>query len=108
MEQGRASITKAKNICSAYPGQTTGLAEEVEGVESSMLGGMFYTQVTSEERLEIISAMARELHGTGHWYNCPNGHPFTIGECGGAMELAVCPECSESVGGQNHPGPQKE
>ncbi len=22
----------------------------------------------------------------GHWYECLNGHPYVIGECGGAME----------------------
>ena len=21
---------------------------------------------------------------SGHWYECPNGHPYVIGECGGA------------------------
>lgn len=37
-----------------------------------------------------------------HWYECPNGHPYFIGECGGAMQTATCPECGERVGGQNH------
>lgn len=30
---------------------------------------------------------------SGHWYECPNGHPYVIGECGGAMEKTKCPEC---------------
>ena len=24
--------------------------------------------------------------GQGHWFTCPNGHPYFIGECGGAMQ----------------------
>ena len=37
--------------------------------------------------------------GSGHWYECPNGHPYVIGECGGAMEKSVCPECKSVIGG---------
>lgn len=39
---------------------------------------------------------------SGHWYECPNGHPYAIGECGGAMEKSVCPECNAEIGGLNH------
>ena len=39
---------------------------------------------------------------TGHWYQCPNGHPYVIGEGGGAMEVSRCPECGPPIGGQNH------
>ena len=38
----------------------------------------------------------------GHWYQCPNGHVYTIGECGGAMETSSCPECELTVGGSHH------
>jgi hypothetical protein len=62
----------------------------------------FYAVVTNEERMAVVAAMAREFHGTGHWYYCRNGHPFTIGECGGAMEQTACPECGEPVGGREH------
>ena len=23
--------------------------------------------------------------GAGHWFECPNGHPYVVGECGGAI-----------------------
>ncbi len=39
---------------------------------------------------------------SGHWYECPNGHPYAIGECGGAMEKSVCPECKAEIGGLSH------
>lgn len=31
--------------------------------------------------------------GKGHFYKCPNGHFYLIGDCGGAMEEAKCNEC---------------
>jgi hypothetical protein len=37
-----------------------------------------------------------------HWYQCPNGHPYFIGDCGGAMVRSICPECGEAVGGTHH------
>ncbi|KIO31499.1 hypothetical protein M407DRAFT_67796 [Tulasnella calospora MUT 4182] len=38
----------------------------------------------------------------GHFYRCRNGHPYVIGECGGAMERSRCPECGETIGGGGH------
>jgi hypothetical protein len=60
-----------------------------------------------EEKKLIFKAMESDIGGGigsfgGHWYECSNGHPFTIGECGGAMEESKCPECGERIGGQNH------
>ena len=40
--------------------------------------------------------------GTGHFFKCPNGHFYAIGECGGAMEKSKCPECGEVIGGGDH------
>jgi len=39
---------------------------------------------------------------SSHWYECPNGHPYFIGECGGAMQESRCPECHEIIGGGSH------
>ena len=36
------------------------------------------------------------------WYQCPNGHAYTIGECGLAMVESICPECGEKIGGKDH------
>ena len=102
LAQGTEAISQAKAICSAHPAQTTGLASDIEDAEKMLRGTTFYTTVTNEERMAVIAAMAREFSGTGHWYYCRNGHPFTIGECGMAMQRSVCPECGEAVGGQNH------
>lgn len=38
----------------------------------------------------------------GHWFKCPNGHPYVIGDCGGAMMESTCNECGARIGGGNH------
>lgn len=38
----------------------------------------------------------------GSWHECPNGHRYLIGECGGAMEQSKCPDCNAAVGGGSH------
>ncbi|KAF4468731.1 NFX1-type zinc finger-containing 1 [Fusarium albosuccineum] len=65
-----------------------------------------YETVTPEELASIKSAMVSGAQGiathSGHWYNCVNGHPFAIGECGMPMEVARCPECGARIGGTEH------
>ncbi|CAG9771635.1 unnamed protein product [Ceutorhynchus assimilis] len=56
------------------------------------------TIISDTERIEIVRAM--ELT-KGHWYKCPNGHPYAIGECGGAMQTAKC-FCGAQIGGTDH------
>lgn len=71
-------------------------------VEAADVRRMFREGVSSSEMRMIVGAMAAEFSGTGHWYRCANGHPFTVGECGMPMQLAKCPECGAGVGGQSH------
>ena len=59
----------------------------------------FYEKVSSSEKKAIVLAMGG---GHGHWYTCPNGHDYFIGECGGAMQTSRCAECGEEIGGNNH------
>lgn len=40
--------------------------------------------------------------GQGHFYRCPNGHPYVIGDCGGATQISSCPECGAQIGGSQH------
>lgn len=56
-------------------------------------------QISEAERKAIVQAMGLT---PGHWYVCPNGHPYVITECGGAMQQSKCPECHEGIGGSNH------
>ena len=55
--------------------------------------------ITEEERIKIVKAVGLSK---GHWFKCPNGHYYCIGECGGAMQLAKCPECKIDIGGTSH------
>ncbi|XP_063429947.1 NFX1-type zinc finger-containing protein 1-like [Mytilus trossulus] len=55
--------------------------------------------ITDDERMEIVKAMDLSK---GHWYKCPNGHVYAIGECGGATVETTCPECKSTIGGSGH------
>ncbi|XP_052747658.1 NFX1-type zinc finger-containing protein 1-like, partial [Galleria mellonella] len=55
--------------------------------------------ITIEERNMVVKAMNMKA---GHWYKCPNGHYYCIGECGGAMQIGKCNECGAQIGGQSH------
>ncbi|XP_034642892.1 NFX1-type zinc finger-containing protein 1 [Trachemys scripta elegans] len=55
--------------------------------------------ITEEERVQIVSAFG---YPQGHWFKCPNGHIYVIGDCGGAMERSKCPECKAVIGGADH------
>ncbi|TPX60813.1 hypothetical protein PhCBS80983_g01564 [Powellomyces hirtus] len=87
--------------------QSAAIRETVERAEQMCIPSKFYQAVTRSEKLQIFAAMGQDI-GTGqgsfggHWYTCPNGHVYTIGECGGAMHHSSCPECGELVGGSSH------
>lgn len=101
-QAGMDEIHRGRDICARNSGQTRGMTSELDALETMLRASTFYTAVSSDERQSVIRAMATEFLGTGHWYYCENGHPFTIGECGMPMERATCPECSAPVGGQSH------
>ena len=48
--------------------------------------------ISDVERREVVKAMGLTA---GHWYTCPNGHVYAIGECGGATLEGRCAECQE-------------
>ncbi|KAL3275522.1 hypothetical protein HHI36_020281 [Cryptolaemus montrouzieri] len=55
--------------------------------------------ITEVERRQIVQAIGLKQ---GHWFKCPNGHMYAIGECGGAMEVSKCIECKAPIGGTSH------
>ncbi|CAE7233886.1 unnamed protein product [Rhizoctonia solani] len=78
-----------------------GWKELKEAVEA----GVWYSTLTKEESRDIMRALMEgrdHLSHTGHFYECINGHPYVIGECGGAMQRSTCPECGAGIGGSNH------
>lgn len=73
-------------------------------LESEIQDGMklvipYYSDVSIQERQMIAKAMG---FAKGHWFKCPNGHFYAIGECGGAMQVSKCNECGATIGGQSH------
>lgn len=102
IDHAHAQIQLARRICNAYPGQTAGMPAEVSEAEKMLRDATFYAPVTNSEKAAVYAAMAQSFQGTGHWYYCVNGHPFTVGECGMPMQTAVCPQCGAEVGGTNH------
>ena len=102
IEHAHTRLRLARDICNKYPSQTLGLSTEVSDAEEMLSGSTFYAPVTNEEKAAVYATMAKTLQGTGHWYYCANGHPFTIGECGALMQTSRCPQCGATVGGENH------
>ena len=56
---------------------------------NKMMTGLGISEV---EKQQVVGAMGL---GRDHWYSCPNGHVYTIGDCGGATQTSNCPECRE-------------
>ncbi|KAL8993845.1 MAG: hypothetical protein Q9169_006042 [Polycauliona sp. 2 TL-2023] len=102
VDRAHDQLQLARYICNAHPGQTAGMLAEVSEAEKMLRDVMFYAPVTNAEKAAVYAAMAQSFQGTGHWYYCANGHPFTVGECGMPMETARCPQCGAIVGGTHH------
>jgi hypothetical protein len=102
LNEAKGHLQLAHKICDVYRSQTAGMRNEVDDVEKMLRDSTFYMPVSNEEKAAVYAAMARDFRGTGHWYYCENGHPFTIGECGMPMETSQCPQCGSPVGGHNH------
>ncbi|TRX91630.1 hypothetical protein FHL15_007412 [Xylaria flabelliformis] len=100
-DQATAHVAAARELLTQYP-STRILEAEVDAAEKMLRDAIFYTKVSAAEMRAVYKAMAGEFLGTGHWYTCANGHPFTVGECGMPMEQARCPECGAPVGGAHH------
>jgi hypothetical protein len=98
-------LDHAKELCDE-PFQNADILRKAAEDLNELLGREWYESVTDEEIAQIKAAMVSGSGGivthSGHWYNCANGHPFAIGDCGMPMEQARCPECGAPIGGQHH------
>ncbi|KAJ3402419.1 hypothetical protein HDU80_005091 [Chytriomyces hyalinus] len=83
------------SFASQHNARVKALDEKLENLKHS-------GRLSVEEMKIVAHAMEREFGIAGHWYQCPNGHPYAIGECGMAMQQARCYECGVLVGGQSH------
>ncbi|KAI0812709.1 P-loop containing nucleoside triphosphate hydrolase protein [Irpex lacteus] len=73
---------------------------EWEKLERALVNDTFYEPLSLREMEDIVKGL--NFSHTGHFYKCPRGHTFVIGDCGGAMQQSSCPECGEAIGGYNH------
>ena len=61
--------------------------------------------ISAEEKRAAIQAVMRaegRANPAAHLFECPNGHEYWVGECGGAMQEGRCVECGLGIGGRNH------
>ncbi|KAK0710442.1 hypothetical protein B0T21DRAFT_77739 [Apiosordaria backusii] len=100
----RKLLVEALALCGTFEDGKNFRSEVEETIK--LFDATRYEEVTPEEIEAIKQAMVSGRGGisthSGHWYNCENGHPFAIGECGMPMEMARCPECGARIGGTNH------
>ena len=102
VQEAQALLHRATLVCDQHPSTHAASRPEIERVQRMLNGGVFYASISTAEKRAVYLAMSTELHGSGHWYYCVNGHPFTIGECGGAVQVSVCPQCGAAIGGEGH------
>ncbi|CAG0919616.1 unnamed protein product [Notodromas monacha] len=98
-EEGKVLISRVETILSDISRFTEVKEAEVKKLlkEAEKLSGG--VGISLEEKRMVLNAMGFK---PGHWYACPNGHIYAIGDCGGAMVESQCPECHERIGGRNH------
>ncbi|KAG6941372.1 hypothetical protein JG687_00019692 [Phytophthora cactorum] len=92
----------AESFLSKHGQDVRDLRQKLLSVVQRARNGTFYQKVSVDEMRAIKTAMQEEFRGSGHWYRCENGHSYSIGECGMAMEETRCPECGAPVGGREH------
>ncbi|XP_071112725.1 E3 ubiquitin-protein ligase rnf213-alpha-like isoform X2 [Haliotis cracherodii] len=60
----------------------------------------FFPTMPQDDTDVIRQSLARE--GTIVFFQCPNGHPYAIGECGRPYTEATCNICGSKIGGLSH------
>ncbi|KIH93411.1 nf-x1 finger and helicase domain containing protein [Sporothrix brasiliensis 5110] len=101
-ERATQHLAAARAVFQTSPSAHDLFGPEVDRLEQALENLAEYRPVTAAEMQAVYKAMASEFNGSGHWYTCVNGHPFTVGECGMPMEQARCNECGAPVGGRDH------
>jgi len=67
----------------------------------AQMKSFFLPAMAWDETQAIFEAMRAERVT---WYRCPNGHLYSIGECGGPVQSTKCthPGCNRTIGGVDH------
>lgn len=92
-------IHRAFNVANTFGPATDAVTNEFRTIIDQTFEKSSNLKITFSEKVMILTTMG---FFEGHWYKCKNNHYYAIGECGGAMEEATCPECEETIGGGSH------
>eukprot|EP00457_Paulinella_chromatophora_P000155 gb/GEZN01000155.1/.p1 GENE.gb/GEZN01000155.1/~~gb/GEZN01000155.1/.p1 ORF type:complete len:2053 (-),score=236.01 gb/GEZN01000155.1/:129-6287(-) len=100
----RKAILRTRGGPARYGTQINMLWADMEGIKRKLREQLRKQKLqkleaAAKEAKQIVSAMGS---AAGHWFKCAEGHPYYIGECGGAMEESTCPECKGAIGGRQH------
>lgn len=82
-------VAAAQAVRERLPGLADAIDNTLADVEARMI-------------FAALGLTGQGFTGTGHFFQCPNGHVYVIGECGGAMQTSRCPECGARIGGSQH------
>ncbi|EGU88984.1 hypothetical protein FOXB_00496 [Fusarium oxysporum f. sp. conglutinans Fo5176] len=101
-KSARKLLDVALSLCS----QLSKSEEWKEGVQETMRALKSPHKVITNKELVYnknarIGGHAGMVTTSALWYNCVNGHPFAVGDCGMSTEVARCRECGAPVGGTN-------
>ena len=86
-------------LTNAVTSKFTELYEQAKDLKQQAATGTFKDVI---QAMNMVDGYNYGGSWSSHWYECPNGHPYFIGNCGGATSTARCIECGESVGGSSH------
>ncbi|KAI8522257.1 hypothetical protein Bbelb_020110 [Branchiostoma belcheri] len=64
--------------------------------------GSYFPTMPEDVLMEARQALAEHEAQLLRWFQCVNGHPYAIGECGQPMEQSRCPDCGAAIGGINY------
>ncbi|KAL3881532.1 hypothetical protein ACJMK2_027964, partial [Sinanodonta woodiana] len=64
----------------------------------------FLPTMPQDDEQEIRKAFQQGsyINDNPHFYRCPNGHLYVIGDCGKPGKEGKCHACGATIGGQNH------
>jgi hypothetical protein len=63
----------------------------------------FLPTMPSDEMFDVRNAIQQRGENL-HYYTCPNGHTFAVGECGNPQEASYCRTCRAPIGMGHHTG----
>lgn len=98
-DTGKKLLNDAFELANKYGSATESVRNEFQKNVSEACKHSSGIGISMEEKKMILQAMDFKR---GHWYKCPKGHIYAIGDCGGATQTSKCPECGSQIGGSGH------